>query len=93
MLHLFKIFKVLKSEFVLIKSQCQCSNYLVTYFGTQCGVLSENRNVGIMPTVKFSKCLKHCKTLWQFARTVPGRTYPLAEGPRAKFWQKEQWHG
>ena len=57
-----KIFKVLKSEFVLIKSQhpvlkLSCNIIL----STQCGALSENGNVGILPTVKFSKCLKHAK--------------------------------
>ena len=54
MLHLSKIFEVLKSAFHSNNYlSAQCSNYLVTYFGTQCGVLSENENVGVFPTVKF----------------------------------------
>ena len=62
MLHLSKIFEVLKSAFHSNNYlSAQFLNYLTTYFGTQCGALSENENVGVFPTAKFLKHLKHAK--------------------------------
>ena len=62
MLHLSKIFEVLKSAFHSNNYlSTQCSNYLTTYLGAQCGALSENKNVGVFPTVKFLKHSKHTK--------------------------------
>ena len=82
MLHLSKIFEVLKSAFHSNNYlSTQCLNYLVTYFGTQCGVLSENENVGVFPTAKIFKTFKTHKMLWQFARTVSRRMYWLEECP------------
>ena len=53
----------------------------MTYFGAQCGALSENKNVGVFPTVKSLKTFKTCKTLWWFARTGSRRMYLLEECP------------
>ena len=62
MLHLSKIFEVLKSAFCSNNYlSTQCSNYLATYFGAQCGALSENENIGVFPTAKFLKHWKHAK--------------------------------
>ena len=76
MLHLSKIFEVLKSAFRSNNYlSAQCSNYLATYFGTQCGVLSENENVGVFPTATFLKHSKHTKCFGSLqGQCLEGRT-------------------